>query len=316
MQSPTSHRPVLLEEVLAALVLRAEGAYMDATYGRGGHAAAIAERLGPDGRLVCVDRDPDAVAAARARFAADDRVRVEQGDFAMLADIAERQAPAAGFDGILLDLGVSSPQLDDPARGFSFRHDGPLDMRMDPAHGISAAEWLATVETDTLADVLRRLGEERYARRIARAIVRARAQAPIETTGRLAEIVAAAVPRRERDRHPATRSFQAIRMHINTELEALDAALAAVPDALAPGGRVAVLTFHSLEDRRVKRFFRAAASDAPVVRDERGQALPVSGPAAPPRLRPVGRPLTPAETESDANPRARSARLRVAERPA
>lgn len=309
------HRPVLLEEAVAALAVRADGSYVDATCGRGGHAAAILERLGPDGRLVAVDRDPEAAAAARARFATDARVQVVQGDFAMLGEIATAHAPVGGVDGILLDLGVSSPQLDDPARGFGFRHDGPLDMRMDPGHGPSAAEWLAEVDRDTLAEVLRRLGEERYARRIARAIVAARAAAPIDTTSRLAAIVTAAVPRRERERHPATRTFQAIRMHINAELEALDGALAAVPAVLAPGGRLAVISFHSLEDRRVKRFLRAAAGTAaPVVRDARGRVPPVA-PAAPrATLRPLGRPLTPSAAEAAANPRARSARLRVAER--
>ncbi len=249
MDNASPHQPVLLEEVLAALAVRADGVYMDATYGRGGHAAAIVEQLGDTGRLVCLDRDPAAVAAARVQFQGDGRVRIEQADFAWLGEVAAREAPG-GFDGILLDLGVSSPQLDDPDRGFSFSHDGPLDMRMDPSVGASAAEWLATVEADELADVLYHLGEERFARRIARAIVRARSETAIETTGQLAAIVARAVPRRERDRHPATRSFQAIRIHINGELEALDTALAALPGALAPHGRAAVISFHSLEDRR------------------------------------------------------------------
>lgn len=309
------HRPVLLEEAVAALAVRPDGTYVDATCGRGGHAAAILGRLGPGGRLVAVDRDPEAVAATRARLGTDARVQVVQEDFAMLGEIAAAHGPGGGVDGILLDLGVSSPQLDDPARGFGFRHDGPLDMRMDPARGPSAAEWLAGVDGDTLADVIRRLGEERYARRIARALLAERAVAPIETTARLAAIVAAAVPRRERERHPATRTFQAIRMHVNAELEALDAALAAVPGALAPGGRLAVISFHSLEDRRVKRFLRAAGGRAPApARDARGQALPAE-PAAPrATLRPVGRPRTPAAAETAANPRARSARLRIAER--
>ena len=307
---------MLLDEALAGLALRPTGAYIDATYGRGGHAGAILERLGPDGRLLAIDRDPDAVAAARDRFGADPRMRIAQGDFAMLGEIAEQHAPHGGFDGILMDLGVSSPQLDHPERGFSFRFGGPLDMRMDPTSGVSAAEWLAAVELDELTGVIRTLGEERFARRIARAIVAAREREPIETTTRLAEIVAGAVPRRERDRHPATRTFQAIRMAVNAELEALDAALEAVPDLLAPGGRLAVISFHSLEDRRVKRFIRAAAGAAPEVkRDHRGQVLPqADAPAA--RLRPVGKPATPGEAELRDNPRARSARLRVAERPA
>lgn len=313
MESAGAHRPVLLEEALAALAVAADGVYLDATYGRGGHAAAIAARLGPEGRLVCLDRDPEAVAAAREHFKDDGRIRIEHGDFAMLADIAEREIPT-GFDGILLYLGVSSPQLDDPARGFSFAHDGPLDMRMDSTSGPTAAEWLAHVETGELADVIYHLGEERFARRIARAITAARAEAAIETTARLAEVVAAAVPRRERDRHPATRTFQAIRIQLNAELDALDRALAALPQALATGGRAAVISFHSLEDRRVKRFFREAAGrNTGAERDARGRVLPEAAASAP-VLRTVGRSVAPSEAEVAANPRARSARLRVAER--
>ncbi|MDX1610488.1 MAG: 16S rRNA (cytosine(1402)-N(4))-methyltransferase RsmH [Halofilum sp. (in: g-proteobacteria)] len=309
-----AHRPVLLEEALAALNVHEDGAYVDATWGRGGHAAAIVERLGPGGRLLAIDRDPAAVAAARDRHRDDPRVRVVQGDFAMLADIARQHGPERGFDGVLFDLGVSSPQLDDAARGFSFRHDGPLDMRMDPAAGPSAADWLATVDEHELKDVIRSLGEERFAGRIARAIVAARAEAPIATTGRLAEIVAGAVPRRERERHPATRTFQALRMRVNAELEALDAGLAAIPAVLAPGGRLAVISFHSLEDRRVKRFLRAqAGGTAAPMRDARGRTLPVAEERTA-VLRSVGRPQTPTSAEAQANPRARSARLRVAER--
>lgn len=314
MVNGNDHRPVLLEEALAALNVHEDGAYVDATYGRGGHAAGIVERLGPDGRLLAIDRDPQAITAARDRFAGDARVHVVQGDFAMLADIARQHGPAAGFDGILLDLGVSSPQLDDPKRGFSFRNDGPLDMRMDPGAGITAADWLAEVDEKELVQIIRTLGEERHARRIARAIVAARAQERIETTRRLAEIVAAAVPGRERERHPATRTFQAIRIHLNAELEALDSALAAAPALLAPGGRLAVISFHSLEDRRVKRFMRrqAGIGGAPA-RDERGRTLPAQAADAP-LLRLIGRAQAPSEDECRNNPRARSARLRVAER--
>ena len=316
MAEPSDHRPVLLEEVLTGLAIRPDGAYVDATFGRGGHAAAILERLGREGRLLAVDRDPDAVAAAAERFGDDPRFRVAQGDFAMLRAIAGNNAPTAGFDGILLDLGVSSPQLDRPERGFSFRHDGPLDMRMDTTTGETAAEWLARIEVAELERVIRTLGEERFARRIARAIDQARVQEPIETTSRLAAIVDGAVPRRERDKHPATRTFQAIRMAVNTELEALDAALEAVPDLLVPGGRLAVISFHSLEDRRVKRFIRAAAGERPaVVRDSRGRVPPLEAERPEARLRPVGK-VTPADDETRRNPRARSARLRIAERPA
>ena len=235
----------------------------------------------------------------------------------MLRAIAGNKAPAAGYDGILLDLGVSSPQLDQPERGFSFRHDGPLDMRMDTTTGETAAEWLDRVEVGELERVIRTLGEEKFARRIARAIDAARARAPIETTTRLARIVDDAVPRRERDKHPATRTFQAIRMAVNRELEALDAALEAVPDLLAPGGRLAVISFHSLEDRPVKRFIRAAAGERPAaVRDSRGRLPPMEAERPLARLRPVGKPVTPGDEESRRNPRARSARLRIAERPA
>jgi 16S rRNA (cytosine1402-N4)-methyltransferase len=314
MGNPTVHRPVLLEEALAALNVQEDGAYVDATYGRGGHAAALVERLGPRGSLLALDRDPQAVAAAREHLGDDARVHVVQGDFAMLADIARRYRPAAGYDGILMDLGVSSPQLDDPARGFSFRHGGPLDMRMDPGAGPSAAEWLTEVDERELADVIRRLGEERHARRIASAIVREREREPITTTDRLAEIVAGAVPGRKRERHPATRTFQAIRMHINDELESLDAALAAAPELLAPGGRLAVISFHSLEDRRVKQFMRRCAdTGSGAQRDERGRPLPVVR-LVTPVLRLVGKGQAPSDAEIEFNPRARSARLRIAEK--
>ncbi len=317
MSDAGDHWPVLLEAALAGLAIRPDGHYLDATFGRGGHAAAILERLGPDGRLLALDRDPDAVATAHHRFGADARFRIAQGDFAMLREIAATRARGAAFAGILFDLGVSSPQLDRPERGFSFRAGGTLDMRMDPGSGESAAEWLARVDTGELERVIRTLGEERFARRIARAIDAERAREPIATTDRLASIVAGAVPRRERERHPATRTFQAIRMAVNGELEALDAALEQVPELLAPGGRLAVISFHSLEDRRVKRFIRANAGERPPAqRDHRGRLLPRAEATGPVRLRPVGKPVAPDAAECRDNPRARSARLRVAERPA
>ena len=314
MDNDTVHRPVLLNEALAALNVREGGAYVDATYGRGGHAAAIVDRLGATGTLLALDRDPAAVDDAGTRFADDERVRIVQADFANLAEIA-REVDAVLAEARLMDLGVSSPQLDDAKRGFSFRHDGPLDMRMDPTAGISAADWLAIVEERELARVIRTLGEERHARRVARAIVAARDEAPIDTTARLAAVVSAAVPGREADKHPATRTFQAIRMHVNAELDALDAGLAATPDLLAPGGRLAVISFHSLEDRRVKRFLRDAAGKThSAVRDRRGQLAPHAPEAAAATMRIVGRSATPSADECTANPRARSARLRVAER--
>lgn len=303
------HAPVLLGEALEALAVRAAGRYLDATLGRGGHAAAILERLGEAGRLLAVDRDPEAIRAGQQRFCGDQRVSIAKGNFAELGRIASEAGFDAGFDGILLDLGVSSPQLDDPARGFSFLRDGRLDMRMDPEHGASAAEWLADVPERELAWVLSRYGEERHARRIARALARARDEAPITTTGRLAELIAAAVPKREPGKHPATRSFQAIRIFVNDELGALDAALEQSLGLLAPGGRLCVISFHSLEDRRVKRFIRRHAEVA-----EPWRGLPEIPAHARPLLRPVGKAVRAAADEVAANPRARSAVLRAAER--
>jgi 16S rRNA (cytosine1402-N4)-methyltransferase len=305
----TAHAPVLLGEALEALAVRAAGRYLDATLGRGGHAAAILERLGEAGRLLAVDRDPEAIRAGQRRFAGDERVSIARGNFAELGRIASEAGFDAGFDGVLLDLGVSSPQLDDPARGFSFLRDGPLDMRMDPEHGVSAAEWLADVPERELAWVLFEYGEERHSRRIARALVKARDEAPIATTGRLAELIAAAVPGREPGKHPATRSFQAIRIFINDELGALEAALEQSLELLAPGGRLCVISFHSLEDRRVKRFIRHHSQVA-----EPWRGLPEIPAHAQPLLRPVGKAVRAGADELAANPRARSAVLRAAER--
>ena len=304
-----SHRPVMLAEALEALDVRADGHYVDATYGRGGHAAAILERLGPAGRLLAMDRDPQAVAAGRTRFGAEPRFTIIHADFARLEESVAALGWQGRVDGLLLDLGVSSPQLDDPARGFSFRHDGPLDMRMDPTTGESAAAWLARAPEAEIARVLREYGEERYARRIARAIVTARREAPIITTARLAAIVTAANPAWEKGKDPATRSFQALRIHVNRELDALAAALEQAVRVLAPGGRLAVISFHSLEDRLVKRFMRRAARGEPLPR-----GLPVREAQRDLTLSLVGRARRPAATEVAANPRARSAILRVAER--
>ena len=302
------HRPVLLAEVLAALQVRPDGTYVDGTFGRGGHSRAILERLGPGGRLLAMDRDPAAVAAGAQ--IGNGRFAIERGSFATMGAMLQEHGVAGAVDGILLDLGVSSPQLDDPERGFSFLRDGPLDMRMDPDAGRPASAWLAAADAGEIADVLWRLGEERFSRRIARAIVSARQQAPLETTAQLARVVAAAVPRREPGKHPATRAFQAIRIHVNGELEELQAGLAAAVPALAPGGRLAVISFHSLEDRIVKRFFRAESRPS----DGLPPDLPVRGMAPPARLRTVGKPVHPGAGEIDANPRARSAVLRAAER--
>lgn len=239
------HAPVLLDEALDALALRPDGFYVDATFGRGGHTRAILARLGEQGKLLAIDRDPQAVVAAKALLGADPRASVVHAPFSRLADaISDAGRPA---DGILLDLGVSSPQLDDAGRGFSFLRDGPLDMRMDPGSAESAAAWLARASEREIATVISRLGEERFARRIAHAIVVARTEAPIATTGRLASVISQAVPTREPGKHPATRTFQALRIHVNRELEELEQVLPQAVDSLAPGGRLVVISFHSLE---------------------------------------------------------------------
>ena len=302
------HVPVLLEEVLDALAVRADGVYLDATFGRGGHAEAILARLGDRGRLLAVDRDPQAVQAARDRFAHDARLTTMHGAFSTLADLIEREGVAGRLDGALFDLGVSSPQLDDPARGFSFRFDAPLDMRMDTTRGETAAQWLARAEEEEIARVIFEYGEERFSRRIARAIVAERAREPIATTARLADIVRGAVRTREKGQHPATRTFQAIRIFINDELGEIARALPAATRALAPGGRLAVISFHSLEDRVVKNFIRD---------QEQGPVYPAELPVVPtfaPRLRALGKPIRARDAETARNPRARSAVLRVAER--
>ena len=300
----------MLAEVLDALAPRTGGYYVDCTFGRGGHARALLERIGPGGRLLVMDRDPQAVAAAEVMARGDARVAVVHDDFSRLARVAAREGLMGNVDGILLDLGLSSPQLDDASRGFSFRHDAALDMRMDPTRGESACVWLARASEAEIARVIRTYGEERYARRIARAIVASRASQPIRSTRQLADIVARAQPRTAgRDKHPATRTFQAIRMHVNDELAALGSALAATPAMLATGGRLAVVSFHSLEDRVVKRFIRDAhrPPGAP-------KGLPITGEPGAAVLRPLGGPRRPTAAEVAANPRARSAVLRVAER--
>lgn len=321
MATEYAHRPVLLAEALEALAVRPDGIYVDATFGRGGHAGAILERLGPEGRLLGLDRDWEAVERGRALAATDHRLVMEQGNFAMLGQRVAEHGWSGRVEGVLADLGVSSPQLEDPSRGFSFRHDGPLDMRMDTTAGASAAEWLNAAEEGEIARVLKEYGEERHARRIARAVVRSReAEGPIETTGRLARLVEAAVPKDRPARRrkgaaapavkdPATRTFQAIRIHINGELEALDALLEQVTGVLAPGGRLAVISFHSLEDRRVKRFIRREARG-----DEFPPDLPVTVAQLQPRLKAVGKAVRAGDAELVENPRARSAVLRVAER--
>ena len=309
MATELSHLPVLLEEALEGLAVRPDGIYFDCTFGRGGHAAAILARLGADGRLFAIDKDPEAVRAGERQLGRDVRFRIQRGTFAMLGRLAQEQGVAGRISGVLLDLGVSSPQLDDASRGFSFLKDGPLDMRMDPEQGRSAAEWLAGAGEEEIARVLHEYGEERFARRIARAVVTERGERPILTTQRFAEVIAAAVPARERHKHPATRSFQALRIQVNQELHDLEAVLGQALEVLAPGGRLAVISFHSLEDRIVKRFMR---------RESRGEELPldlpVTGGPAPGRLRVIGKAIRAGAAETGRNPRARSAVLRVAER--
>lgn len=307
--SDSAHRSVLLEESVQALAVSPSGTYIDGTFGRGGHARAILSRLGPAGHLIGIDRDPQAWAVARALAAADPRFQAIQGPFGELSRLVAGLGLAGGVQGILLDLGVSSPQLDSPDRGFSFSADGPLDMRMDPERGESAADWLARADAAQIERVLRDFGEERFARRIARGIVEARAAAPIATTRRLADIVARAVPRREPGKHPATRTFQALRIQVNDELGELQRSLDQVCDLLATAGRLVVISFHSLEDRIVKRFMRREARGP-----ELPKGVPVRADHCQGRLRILGKPQHPAESEVRANPRARSATLRVAER--
>ncbi len=303
------HTPVLLDEVLAGLEVRPDGRYCDATFGRGGHAAAILAALGPAGRVYAIDRDPEAMAAGRARFGAEPRLTLIRGSFGRLEELVRAAGLEGQLQGVLLDLGVSSPQLDEARRGFSFMQDGPLDMRMDNESGQSAAQWLAKASEREIADVLHHLGEERFARRIARRIVAARALEPISRTSQLAALVAEAVPTREPGKHPATRTFQAIRIHVNGELDVLGEVLPQAVRLLAPGGRLCVISFHSLEDRAVKRYIQRECQGDPVY-----AGLPVVPPEARQRLRRVGSKVVASDAEVARNPRARSAVLRVAER--
>ncbi|MBI43583.1 16S rRNA (cytosine(1402)-N(4))-methyltransferase RsmH [Marinobacter lutaoensis] len=306
--SAFSHRSVLLDASVEALVRKPDGRYIDGTFGRGGHSRLILGRLGAQGRLLAFDKDPDAIREAEALAAEDARFSWFHGSFAEIA-LAMARRGWASVDGVLLDLGVSSPQLDDPARGFSFMRDGPLDMRMDPRQSPSAAEWLATAEEQDIADVIWRYGEEKFSRRIARLLVERRQEAPIETTRQLAELVSEAVPRKERHKHPATRTFQAIRIFINRELEDLEVCLRAAAERLAPGGRLVVISFHSLEDRLVKRFMRDLARGPKLPR-----GVPVTADQERSDFRLVGRANRADEHEVNENIRARSAVMRVLER--
>jgi 16S rRNA (cytosine1402-N4)-methyltransferase len=298
------HIPVLATEALQALAVRPAGTYVDATFGRGGHSRLILERLGPSGRLIALDRDPEAEAAARS--IADARFSFFREKFSSLEEIL-KDVPSV--DGILFDLGVSSPQLDDPRRGFSFRADGPLDMRMDPSTGPSAAEWLADAKQEQITEVIRQYGEERFAKQVAAAIVAARGGEPLLRTAQLAHLVGQAVRTREPGQDPATRTFQALRIYLNRELEEVSLTLPRATARLAPGGRLAVISFHSLEDRIVKRFLQAAA------KPEMPRRLPLKAAEMPqPALRLIGKAIKPSPAEIERNPRSRSAVLRAAER--
>ena len=301
--------PVLKDEVLQFLAIRPDGLYVDGTFGRGGHSRAILEQLGPAGRLLALDRDPEAVAVGRQLQAEESRFQIVHSAYSALGDVLAAESLTGRVDGILLDIGVSSPQLEDPARGFAFRATGPLDMRMDPGSGLSAADWLNAADEAEIAAVLWRFGEERSARRITRAIAAARAVEPIRTTTQLAGLIEGVV-RGEPGRHPATRTFQAIRIHINRELEELEAVLAAARAGLAVSGRLCVISFHSLEDRLVKRFLRDHSRVDPALRD-----LPVVPDSALPDLALLTtRAVRASEAEVARNPRSRSAVLRAAEK--
>jgi 16S rRNA (cytosine1402-N4)-methyltransferase len=300
------HLPVMWTQVMDGLRVRRDGRYLDGTFGRGGHARGVLDLLGPQGRLLLMDKDPEAIAVAAEQFGGDARVAVRQGSFAALGEWDEARA---GLDGVLFDLGVSSPQLDVAERGFSFRNDGPLDMRMDPTTGESAAQWLAHASAHDIADVIWAYGDERLSRRIARAIVDRRAEAPIETTAQLADLVMGVVGRGEGKIHPATRTFQAIRIFINRELDDLEQGLEAAYAALKPGGRLVVISFHSLEDRIVKQFIAGKAKAPPGNR-----RMPVAPGAFQAGLRDLGGAQRADGAELVRNPRARSAVLRVAEK--
>ncbi len=300
---------MLADEVLEALAPLADGLYIDATFGRGGHTARLLGALGSEGRVLAFDRDPEAIEAGRRRFPDEVRLALVWAPFADIAARVPDLVAGRPVRGILFDLGVSSPQLDEPRRGFSFRAAGPLDMRMDPQTGQPVSAWLARASESEIREVVARLGEERFARRIAAAIVRSRAVQPLTTTTELAAVVASAVPTREPGKHPATRTFQALRMFINDELGQLEEALDGALQLLAPGGRLAVISFHSLEDRPVKRFMQRHASEDPMY-----AGLPNVPEQFRPRLRRVGKKLRAGEAEVERNPRARSATLRVAEK--
>ncbi|MFA5679412.1 MAG: 16S rRNA (cytosine(1402)-N(4))-methyltransferase RsmH [Pseudomonas sp.] len=309
MKEQVAHRTVLRNEAVEGLVMDPDGFYIDGTFGRGGHSGAILARLSPNGRLLAIDKDPEAEREAAQGFAGDPRFEFVRGSFRDIARLCAERGRSGQVAGVLLDLGVSSPQLDDARRGFSFMQDGPLDMRMDPDSGISAADWLAQADQKDIASVLWEFGEEKFSRRMAAAIVAARSREPIVRTAQLAAIVAAANPAWEKGKHPATRAFQAIRIHVNRELGDLQDLLAGVVDVLAIQGRLVVISFHSLEDRMVKRFIREQQQGPKIPR-----GLPVRDVDIRRPLRAVGKAVRPDAQECEANIRARSAVMRIAEK--
>ena len=307
--SSNAHVQVLLGPVLEGLKIKPDGCYVDGTFGRGGHSREILKQLGSEGRLIAIDRDPQAIASAPSFLTDDPRFELVRGEIAQLETIIGERDLVGKIDGLLFDLGVSSPQLDEADRGFSFMRDGPLDMRMDPDSGPSASEWLATVDERELKHVLRKFGEENSAARIARAIVGARKEAPISRTAQLARIVEEAAPKRGQKIHPATKTFQAIRIAVNAELEQLEAVLTQSVKVMRKGARLCVISFHSLEDRITKRFIRDASRET-----EQYRGMPNVPEEFQPKLRAVGKAIRANEAEIEVNRRARSAHLRVAER--
>jgi len=304
------HQPVLLQEAVEGLNINPAGVYIDATFGRGGHTKEILRQLSNKGRLLAIDRDPAAVEEAQSLGEADERLVVRHGAFGEIAKtVIESGFKAGTVDGVLFDLGVSSPQLDESQRGFSFIHDGPLDMRMDPTCGDSAEQWINSASEKEISDVLFKYGEERHARRMARQLIQERSEQPITNTGRLAEIIKQANPSWEKDKHPATRAFQAIRIFINDELGELEKGLQQTLEILRPGGRMVVISFHSLEDRKVKRFIATQSRGDGFPRD-----LPVTQSMLSPTVKSVGKAIKPGRDEITGNPRSRSAVMRVAEK--
>ena len=311
MTNSFRHITVLLDEAVEALAVRADGCYLDGTFGRGGHSRLILEQLGADGQLLGFDKDPLAIATGQALAAEDGRFVIVQRSFAELGDELQVRGLAGKVSGVLLDLGVSSPQLDDPERGFSFMHDGPLDMRMDPSRGVSAAEWIASASEEDIARAFKEYGEERFAKRMARAVVLRRAEQPFTRTADLAQVLTVANPAWEKGKNPATRAFHGLRILINNELGDLERGLDAAMDALEIGGRLSVISFHSLEDRIVKQFMRRHVKGEA---DNLPRDLPVRLAPFVPRLKLIGKPQYAGDAELKANPRSRSAVLRVAEK--